>query len=65
MKAWDFDAVTYNGAAYCVECLPEGVKPESEGVTPIFASDEWGAPGVTCDKCLRLHDYMGMIHDHA
>lgn len=28
MKAWDFDAVVYDGAVYCVECVPRRAKAE-------------------------------------
>ena len=61
MKAWAFDAVTYDGEVYCTECLPKGVKVTNEGVTPIFASDEWDAPGAACSECGELHDYMNLI----
>jgi len=38
MKSYDYDAVVYEGAVYCVECLPEGVS--TDDASPIFASDE-------------------------
>jgi hypothetical protein len=61
MHAWDYEAVTYDGAIYCVECLPPGVEADSDEVTPIFASDEWAAPGAACEACGALHDYMSLI----
>lgn len=61
MKAWDYDAVTYDGAVYCVGCLPKGVNVNSDDVHPIFASDEWDYPGATCDVCGETHDYMGLV----
>ena len=60
MKGYDFDAVVYDGEVYCVGCLPEGVNPTSEGVIPIFASDEWELPPV-CERCGAEHDYMGVL----
>ena len=60
MKAWDFDAVVYDGAVYCVECLPDGVSTDDDDVCPIFASDEWDyAP--CCDDCGYEHDYMSVL----
>jgi hypothetical protein len=61
MKAWDYEAVVYDGAVYCVDCLPEGVDAESDAVTPIFASDEVPAPGAVCDQCGACHDYMNLL----
>lgn len=61
MKAWEYYAVTYNGAVYCTECLPDGVDVESDAI-PIFASDEVDCYPV-CDKCGRVHDYMGLTSD--
>jgi hypothetical protein len=61
MKAWDYEAVVYDGAIYCVQCLPPGVDADSDDVSPIFASDEVTAPGVVCEACGALHDYMGLV----
>jgi hypothetical protein len=61
--AWDFEAVTYQGAVYCVECVPIGADILGGDVVPIFSLDEWTKPGATCDKCLRLHDYMSLIEE--
>lgn len=61
MKAWEFDAVIYNGAVYCIECLPAGIDVDNDEVLPIFASDEWQTPGPCCDTCGTLHEYMGLI----
>jgi len=44
------------GAAYCTECAPE-----EYDAFPIFASSEWEWPGVTCDNCGELHDYMCIL----
>lgn len=57
MKAWHFYAVVYNDCIYCVDCLPEGITAESDGVFPIFANSEWDYYPV-CDVCLREHDYV-------
>lgn len=61
MQAWDFDAVAYGCETYCVQCLPDGVSVDDEEVTPIFATEEWTYPGVTCSHCGGLHDYMCII----
>ena len=59
MKAWDFEAVHYDGLCYCVGCLPDGVAADSEGVEPVFASSELDHYPV-CDKCGMEHDYVGL-----
>jgi hypothetical protein len=56
-KAWDYDAVAYDGGVYCVDCLPKGV--DDEDVTPIFATDEVDHAQV-CDRCGAVHDYMNV-----
>jgi hypothetical protein len=61
MKAYDFDAVVYDGEVYCVECLPVGVDEESDEVSPIFADDEWDDAPVCC-MCGGEHDYMSIIN---
>lgn len=58
MKSFDYNAVTYDGAVYCTECVPEGVKDEE--VDPIFADSEWEYEP-TCDECGEIHDYMNII----
>lgn len=60
MKAWDFKAVIFDGAVYCVKCLPKGISVDGDNVSPIFATDEWDAEPV-CDKCGQLHDYMNIL----
>jgi hypothetical protein len=57
MHAWDYDAVVYDGATYCVECLPTGVHVENDAVSPIFATSEWDYYPV-CDHCGTVHDYV-------
>jgi hypothetical protein len=59
MQAYDYEAVVYDGAIYCLNCLPDDAT--NDEVTPIFASDEVAAPGVVCDACGVLHDYMSLI----
>lgn len=68
MKSFDFDAVVYDGAVYCVECLPQApdgyehqqVTVDSEEVSPIFADSEWDTAPV-CDACGTVHDYMTIL----
>lgn len=62
MKAFDFEAVQFEGIEMCVECLPKGITVDDEDVTPIFASDERTGP-VVCDVCRAEHDYMNIIRD--
>src|SRR5262245_55360529 len=59
MNACDFDAVVYDGAEYCVGCLPDGVDVDSEEVSPIFASEEMDRYPV-CDACGYEHDYVSL-----
>ena len=60
MKAWDFDAVVYDGEVLCKECLPDGVSVYSDEVSPIFADQEWDfAP--SCANCETVHDYMTLL----
>jgi len=60
MKAYDFNAVTYDYEVYCIGCLPDGVSVHDEEVRPIFASDECDIAPV-CYVCGEPHDYMGII----
>ena len=60
MKAWDFEAVAYDGDEYCVGCLPDGVDVDDDDVCPIFASDEVDVYPVCC-VCGCEHDYMSKI----
>ncbi|GIW55021.1 MAG: hypothetical protein KatS3mg082_1425 [Nitrospiraceae bacterium] len=60
MKAWAFDAVTYEGAVYCVGCLPDGVSVEDPEVMPIFADSEWSRVPA-CDRCGATHSYVSVI----
>jgi hypothetical protein len=57
VKAYDFEAIVYEGCVYCIDCLPAGVDLDDAEVQPIFASEEWDAPAV-CDHCGAEHDYM-------
>jgi hypothetical protein len=53
MKAWDFEAVAYDGAIYCVDCLPNGVTTDADDVSPVFAASEWDAlPVCLCPPLL-------------
>lgn len=60
MKSFDYEAVTYDGAVYCVECLPDGVTMNSDEVSPIFADSEWDSAPV-CDACGAEHDYVTVL----
>lgn len=58
MKAWDYEAVAYDGACYCKGCVPEGV--DEKDTYPIFASSEWDTAPV-CTVCGTVHDYMTIL----
>jgi len=64
MNAADFDAVCYDGAAYCLSCYDGDVNdPEC---SPIFADSEWDSYPV-CDACGEAIDYVclttyGRVH---
>jgi hypothetical protein len=59
MKVYDYDAVAFDGDVYCIECLPEGVNPESEDCYPVFAGSEWDSYPVCC-QCGQVHDYVSL-----
>lgn len=60
MKSFDFDAVTYKGAVYCIGCLPFGVTSDDDEACPIFADSEWDHVPV-CDVCGTEHDYVTVL----
>lgn len=62
MNAADFEAVTYDGAVYCVGCLPEGLSVDDESVSPVFCGSEWDYYP-TCDVCHCEHDYVSLTTD--
>lgn len=62
MKSYYFEAVTWNGAVYCVDCLPDGVNVPDEDVHPVFADSEWDCYP-TCDACHAEHDYVNLTSD--
>jgi len=60
MNATDFNAVYYDGKAYCVTCLPALVLVRDEAVSPIFADAEvehWPV----CAECGHVHTYMTLL----
>lgn len=59
MRCDHYEALTHDGAVYCVECLPADVTEDSEEVHPVFADSEWDAYPV-CDSCTRVHTYVGL-----
>jgi len=62
VKAYDYDAVIFNGDVYCVECLPEDVFSTDCDVQPIFAGEEWSYVPVCCE-CGAEHDYMIILEE--
>jgi len=57
MKAFAYEAVVYDGAEYCVECLPKGITVDDEDVSPILADESRERPAI-CNECAAKHDYM-------
>lgn len=57
MKAFDFDAVTYDCADYCTEHCP--VPLNHDGVFPVFADSEWDSYP-TCIVCGEKHTYVNL-----
>lgn len=58
MHVFDYEAVVWNGAVYCVGCVPESANWDD--VLPVFAGSEWDAYPV-CDACGCQHDYVSLI----
>ena len=59
MKAFDFEAVGYDGEVYCSGCLPKGIDPEGDEVHPVFAGSEWDYYP-SCAECGIVHEYVGL-----
>jgi hypothetical protein len=64
MKAYDFEAVVFDGAVYCVDCLTHGTDVNADDVSPVFADSEWDVYPV-CDACGTVHDYVSLTLDGA
>lgn len=62
MKAYDYEAVAYEGEVYCNECLPDDVCPHNRDAHPVFANSEWDAAPV-CSQCGAVHDYVTILGD--
>ena len=61
MKAYDFEAVIFQGEVRCVGCLPDGITPDHPMVSPIFANSEWDRYPA-CDVCGCQHTYVGITN---
>jgi hypothetical protein len=51
-KAWAIVAMTWRGAAYCLDCIcdwPTYEHDDIESPMPVFSSDEY--EDMTCDSC--------------
>lgn len=61
MHSTYFDAVTYDGAVYHLDCLPKEIRKlfddEDGEVSPIFADSEWDGYPI-CDVCRKKIDYV-------
>jgi hypothetical protein len=62
MKAFDYEAVVFDGEVYCVECLPERYNEDRDDCFPIFADSEWDYTPVCC-VCDEAHMYMNIRQD--
>lgn len=65
MKASDFNACTYNGEIYCIDCLPNcpccdhPITTNDPSVSVIFASDEVDSYPI-CSVCGTQHTYPSL-----
>jgi hypothetical protein len=57
MKSYDYYSVIFENNVYCVDCLPEGIDPDNEGVMPIYSASEWDYVPV-CVVCGQEQDYV-------
>lgn len=57
MKSYEYNAVCYDGACYCIDCIPKGV--QLSDCFPVFADSEWDSYPV-CDVCFAEHDYVSL-----
>jgi len=57
MKSYDYEACTWEGEIFCLECLPESVTEKQ--IEPIFADSEWDSYPVCCE-CGIEHDYVSL-----
>jgi len=63
LKCYSFDAVIHGDCTVlCVSCLPDGISPNADDCSPIFADSEWDSYPV-CDKCGRVIDYVNLISE--
>jgi hypothetical protein len=62
MKCYAYEAVVYDRAIYCVDCIPDGVTVDDGEVSPIFADSEWDYYPV-CEHCGTVHDYVSLTED--
>jgi len=60
MKAYGYKAVSFEGAIYCIECLPDNVSLHDERVFPVFADSEWQF-FPSCDICNKIHNYVTLL----
>ncbi len=66
MKAYDYDAVIFDGDVYCVGCLSDDVFSTDcnvQPVQPIFAGEEWVKCPICCE-CGEEHDYMTILGEN-
>lgn len=60
MKAYDFDAITFEGDVYCNGCFPGDTS--NTDCSPVFADSEWDSYP-TCCICGYQHDYVSLTVD--
>lgn len=60
MKSYDFEAVVYDGAVYCLGCFDGDT--DDEEVSPILADSEWNSYPA-CTICGDVQDYVGLTSD--
>lgn len=52
------EAVAFDGAVWCIACLPEPAGLSDDDVVPISSLDEWGPSYPLCLSCGHEHRYI-------
>lgn len=55
------EAVSFDGAVWCLMCLPDHASLLDEDVMPISSGDEWGASYPICLACGHEHRHVRLM----
>ena len=55
------EAVAFDGAVWCLSCLPDHASLSDDDVIPISSYDEWGASYPLCLACGHEHKCVRLI----